>query len=131
MRLITVFVLVLANFAIAAEDEPVIKLAKSKVKDPAKPFTLVVTAKIKDGAMSKLETAYSPCAKATRKEPGCLQYDLHTDADKPETVVLIERWKSVAALEAHLKQAHTQAFLKTMPDWSTEKPDLKILLPVE
>ena len=37
----------------------------------------------KDGTAAQLESAYTPCAKATRKEPGCAGYDLHTDPDKP------------------------------------------------
>lgn len=124
------FVWFVGLFAIA-DDEPIIKIAKSKLKDTNKPFTLIVTANIKDGAMSKLTAAFAPCAAATRKEPGCVCYELHTDPDKAGTIVLLERWKSLAALEAHLKQAHTQTFLKTMPEWSAAAPDLKFLVPVE
>ena len=131
MRVFAAFFFVLAAAATAADDEPIVKLIKSKVKDQAKPFTLIVTAKIKDGTMAKLEAAFAPCGTATRKEPGCVSYDLSTDPDKPGTIVLIERWKSVAAIEAHLKQPYTQAFLKTMPEWSAGAPEFKILLPVE
>ena len=41
-----------------------------------------------------------------RKEDGCLQYDYHLSCELPDTVVLIERWRDAAALEAHLNQPH-------------------------
>ena len=44
-----------------------------------------------------------------RKEDGCLQYDYTLSCELPETVVLIERWRDAAALEAHLKQPHMEA----------------------
>lgn len=131
MRFFAFALVLMASAATVVEDEPIIKLVKSKVKDQAKPFTLVVIGKVKDGMATKMESAFAPCAAATRKEQGCAGYDLHRDTDKPGTIVLIERWKSVAALEAHLKQPYTQAFLKTLPDWSSGDPEFKILLPVE
>ncbi len=131
MRWVSVLVLMMVAATTSADDEQLITLIKSKLKDQAKPFTLVITSKVKDGTMSKLEAAFAPCAKITRKEPGCMSYDLHTDPDKPGTIVLIERWKTMAALESHIKQPYTQAFLKTLPEWSAGAPEFKVLLPVE
>lgn len=42
----------------------------------------------------------------TRKESGCLQYDLHQEVHDPATLIIFERWKTEAALEGHLKTAH-------------------------
>jgi quinol monooxygenase YgiN len=46
---------------------------------------------------------------AVRKEPGCIQYDLHRDLAKPGRFVMIEQWQDAQALEAHGK---AEAFLK-------------------
>jgi hypothetical protein len=54
----------------AADDHPVIKLVKSKVQDPAKPFALIVTFKVKKGNEKAFEEAFAPALLATRKEPG-------------------------------------------------------------
>ena len=48
----------------------------------------------------------------TRKELGCLQYDLHQDNERPEVFVFYERWESKALLETHLASAHITAYLK-------------------
>ena len=41
-----------------------------------------------------------------RGEDGCLQYDYHLSCEKPDTVVLLEKWRDAAALERHLAQPH-------------------------
>jgi quinol monooxygenase YgiN len=98
----------------AADEHPVITLVKSKVKDPAKTFALVVTIKAKSGKEKDVEAAFAPCITATKKEPGCLAYELNRDPDDPTTYVMYEKFKSVAALADHLKQEHTQKLLKSL-----------------
>jgi quinol monooxygenase YgiN len=90
-----------------ADDHPAVALVKSKVKDPAKPFALFVTIKAKAGKEKELEAAFAPCIAATKKEPGCLAYELNRDPDDPITYVMFEKFKNLAALEDHLKQGHT------------------------
>lgn len=61
--------------AAGADDEnPIVTLVKSKVKDKTKPFAMTVTFKVKAGSESAFEAAFAPCVKASRKEPGNLAY---------------------------------------------------------
>jgi quinol monooxygenase YgiN len=98
----------------AADDHPVVAMVKTKVKDQAKPFALVVTIKAKAGKEKELEAAFAPCIAATKKEAGCLAYEFNRDADDPTTYVMYEKFKSVAALDDHLKQEHTMKLLKAL-----------------
>jgi len=43
---------------------------------------------------------------ATRREPGCLQYDLLVEETNPAAFTFVEQWTNVAALEAHFKAPH-------------------------
>jgi quinol monooxygenase YgiN len=114
--------------ALAAEEEnPVIKLVKSKVKDPAKPFALLVTFKVKAGNEKKFEEAFAPALKATRKEPGCIAYYLNRDPDHPEVYIMYESFKGVAGLDAHLKEKHTQTLLTTVVPMCEGEPSIKVL----
>jgi len=47
---------------------------------------------------SELEKLLAP----TRKEPGCLQYDLHQDSKDPAHFVFLEAWSSREHLQTHL-----------------------------
>jgi quinol monooxygenase YgiN len=100
--------------AAGADDHPAVALVKSKVNDPAKPFALLVPIKAKAGKGKELEAAIAPCITATKKEPGCLAYELNRDADDPTAYVMFEKFKSVAALEEHVKQEHVAKLFKAL-----------------
>jgi quinol monooxygenase YgiN len=110
----------------AAADHPVVALVKSKVKDPGKPFALLVTIKAKEGKQKELEAAFAPCIAATKKEPGCVAYELNRDPDDPAVYLMYEKFKSVAALEDHLKRAHTVKLLKALGALTDGGPRAKV-----
>ena len=111
----------------ADEENPVVKLIKSKVKDEKKPFALLVTFKVKAGNEKKFEEAFAPALTATRKEPGCVAYHLNRDPDEPANYIMYEQFKSIAALEAHLKEKHTQTLLATVVPMCDGDPKIKVL----
>lgn len=111
---------------VAAEEHPVITLVKSKTKDPAKPFALVVTFKAKAGKGKELEQTFRPCLAATRKEPGNIAYELNRDPDDPNTYFMYEKFKGIPALEDHLKQQHTQTLLKALVPITEGEPKIKV-----
>ena len=125
------FVLVLVSMpavAQGAEEHPVITLVKSKVKDPAKPFALFVTIKAKMGKEKDLEEAFAPCLTATKKEAGCVAYELNRDPDEPTTYIMFEKFKNLAALEEHLKQDHTKKLLKEIESLTDGEIKAKVYL---
>lgn len=48
----------------------------------------------------------------TRKEFGCLQYDLHQEVHDPATLIFFEKWRTMDDLNKHLKTAHFIACFK-------------------
>jgi quinol monooxygenase YgiN len=110
----------------AADDNPIVALVKSKVKDPSRPFALLVTIKAKAGKEKDVEAVFALCIAATKKEPGCLAYELNRDPDEPTTYLMYEKFKSVAALEDHLKQDHTRKLLKALDELTAEQIKAKV-----
>jgi quinol monooxygenase YgiN len=62
---------------------------------------------------------------AVRAEQGCIEYGATVDAEPglpwqtkygPDTVVVVEKWESLDALDAHAKAPHMQAFVATVKD---------------
>lgn len=107
------------------KSDPIIDAAKKNVSDPTKPFTMVVVLTVKDGKGKELETAFAPAIKATRKEKGCIAYDLNGDKNDATKYYVYERWQSIAALEAHLKTAHIKTLLGTVGDLIAGPPEAK------
>ena len=112
------------------KDDPIIAFVKPRLKDASKPFTLMVGVKVKEGAGEKFEAAFAKSLQATRKEKGCITYDLNRDTSDATRYQVYERWKSLADLEAHLKSDHIKALLRVLPDVTGGGLDLRVLLPV-
>jgi quinol monooxygenase YgiN len=47
----------------------------------------------------------------TIHEPGCIDYRFWSATDDPDSILLFEQWEERSALETHLAEPHTAAFL--------------------
>jgi quinol monooxygenase YgiN len=61
----------------------------------------------------------------TRKEAGCIQYDLHQSSDDPSLFYFYEKWKDDQALAAHLQSAHIQAMARETSSFLAEPPEIQ------
>lgn len=104
----------LAGFAAAADDHPVVASAKKELKHPDKPFAMWVTVTAKAGKEKELEEAFLACQKDTRKEKGCVAYDINRGADRKYH--FYEKWKSVDGLNDHVNADHTKKLLAKFAD---------------
>ena len=86
-------------------------------KLPKGALTLIVTLRAKDGQHLLLEAELRALVGPTRKEEGCLQYDLHRGADHPGTFLFHEVWESREHHAAHTRTPH---FLR----WNARKDAL-------
>jgi quinol monooxygenase YgiN len=62
---------------------------------------LVVTFTVRPGRAADFLRAWRDRVAEVRREPGCEQYELFQSVDRPDTVVLLERWSTPETLEAH------------------------------
>ena len=108
-----------------AEDHPVVKQMKEKIKHPDKPFTMLVTIQVKEGKEKALEEAFLEAQKGTKKEKGCIAYEINRDVDHPDTFVFVEKWKNMDGLADHLAAEHTIKLLKMFGDL-VEKSSIKV-----
>ncbi len=73
-------------------------------------IVLVATLRIKPGSLNAVLEAARPCIDATRRETGCISYDLHQSLTDPECLVFVERWESREALASHFEAPHLIAW---------------------
>jgi quinol monooxygenase YgiN len=130
MIVAALFALTLANARAADEENPIVTLVKSKVKDKTKPFGMTVTFKVKAGQEKAFAEAFEPCAAATRKEAGNLGYALNHDLDDPSLFMVYEKFKSIAAIEEHAKSKHVEELLKKIGPMLDGSPTVKVYVPV-
>lgn len=86
-------------------------------KLPKDAVTLIVQLRAREGQETILEAELRGLAGPTRKEDGCLRYDLYRSVDTPGALLLYEVWES---REAHTEHTHSPHFLR----WNARKDAL-------
>ncbi|MFJ5547368.1 putative quinol monooxygenase [Streptomyces sp. NPDC093225] len=72
----------------------------------AETVQLVIVIRTLPGRGAEQVAAFERLAPVVRAEEGCLQYDMHRVGGDPDGFVLIERWASQEALDAHDATPH-------------------------
>lgn len=76
-------------------------------------FAVVVTFTVRESEWEPFLTLMQANARTSRAvEPGCQQFDVCTDPDRPQEVFLYEIYDDAAAFEAHLASDHFATFDK-------------------
>jgi len=75
-------------------------------KLPKEAVTLVVILRAKEGQVALLETELRALTAPTRREEGCLTYDLHGSTEAPGSFLLHEVWASREHHRLHTKTPH-------------------------
>ncbi|PYT92763.1 MAG: antibiotic biosynthesis monooxygenase [Acidobacteria bacterium] len=84
---------------------------------PKDAVTLIVILRAREGQETLLEAELRALVGPTRKEEGCLTFDLHRSVDTPGAFLLHEVW---ATRDAHTEHMHTPHFLR----WNAGKDAL-------
>jgi quinol monooxygenase YgiN len=77
------------------------------------PLTIVATIQALPGHEVEVEKALTEVISPTLAEPGCLQYDLHRDLQKPGLFLFYENWSTKEEWEAHMESGHLAAMKKS------------------
>jgi quinol monooxygenase YgiN len=88
--------------------------------------TVVATFEARPGKEAALKHALLSLLAPTRKESGCLNYDLHQSPDSPAKFLFHENWTSKELLDAHLKSPHIAALLPRVDELCVAPPEIKI-----
>lgn len=85
-----------------------------------KQVTLVVTFHARPGKETELRNLLTGLLEPTRKEAGCINYDLHIAPDDPSKFLFYENWASAEHLNQHGETPHIQNLLKRMDELCAE-----------
>lgn len=65
--------------------------------------------RVKPGTKEKVADIVAKCLGPTRREDGCMSYELMSPTDDPNAFAFVETWRDKDALRAHLKTPHVAA----------------------
>jgi quinol monooxygenase YgiN len=87
-------------------------------------LTVVAAFQAKPGKEKELHTALVGLVAPTRKEAGCLNYDLHASPEDPAKFLFHENWAGKAHHDAHMQTPHIQALLPRVGGLCVESPQV-------
>lgn len=71
--------------------------------------------------LQKVISLYQELIAETRKEKGCLSYELYQDINNPCMMTILETWEDKACLDAHTLSAHFQRLVPEIGKFRIEK----------
>ena len=86
---------------------------------------VVARVKARSNKVNELLSVLSSLVEPTRKEPGCLSYELMQNNEDPTDFTLIEKWQSNTALESHFATKHFKDVLVKLPNLVAAEPDIR------
>jgi quinol monooxygenase YgiN len=89
-----------------------------------KPVTVIAILKARPGKETVVKQALLALIPITRRESGCLNYDLHQDTEDPSKFIFHENWASKSQLDAHLARPHLQEIDAQADELFAEEPML-------
>lgn len=75
------------------------------------PITVITRMKVKPNNIEALRKAADPFFQKTRREPGCVLYDLYQGARDGHFFIFHEVWKDQQAINDHIASAHFNEFM--------------------
>lgn len=84
---------------------------------------LTVVAKItaKKDSVAIVKSELLKMIEPTRKEHGCIEYNLHQDNEDPSVFIFYETWDSLACLESHMNTEHFKNYVNAVGSLIEEK----------
>jgi quinol monooxygenase YgiN len=104
---------------------------KNKKQKPREDFVIyvVATLTIKPETRAELIAAAKTCIGITRKEKGCILYDLHESTTDPARFVFVEQWETMEDLMAHGGNEHMKPWRKVVKECMTAPTKIEIITP--
>ncbi|GGS57017.1 antibiotic biosynthesis monooxygenase [Planobispora rosea] len=80
------------------------------------PLTVIARMRAKDGREAALRDALTALVEPTRRAPGCLAYDLHTEVGEPARFWFYEVWRRPEDHAENLRSPHITGFIARTAD---------------
>ena len=97
---------------------------------PANPLRVIARIKAKPEKAGEVRELLCGLIEPTRKESGCISYELLQNREDPTDFTFVEEWESDAAFESHAASDHIEVIGPKLQPVVAEAPDIRTYLAV-
>jgi quinol monooxygenase YgiN len=90
-------------------------------------LTVVAEMYAKPGQEGALRAVLLGFVEPTRREEGCVQYDVHESNDRPGHFLFYENWRSQADLDKHAASEHLKPLFTVVPEMVEQEVRIVLL----
>jgi quinol monooxygenase YgiN len=91
-----------------------------------KPITVVARLRAMSGKEEELRQVLLDMIAPSRKDAGCISYDLHQSPEHKSCFLFFENWETKEHLDKHLTTSHLKAFNAKSPNLLAEPPQITL-----
>lgn len=84
-------------------------------------LTVVAQIVAKQDAIESIKPELLKLIEPTRRENGCIEYNLHQDNADPTLFIFYETWENAAALEQHMASDHFKSYIAAVDGMIKDK----------
>lgn len=77
-------------------------------------LTVVARVSVKKEHLEDVKSELLKMLSPTRKEDGCIEYNLHQDNEDPTVFIFYETWENSASLEKHIISEHYKSYVNAV-----------------
>ena len=77
-------------------------------------LTIVARIQVKEDKADFVKSELVKLIEPTRREEGCIQYDLHQDNDDPAVFLFYENWENRELWQKHMSNQHLTDYMKAI-----------------
>lgn len=81
---------------------------------------------VNEGKIDQVISLYEQLVQASRKEAGCIKYELYQDEKDAKVLAVIEEWENKEALNKHMQSEHFTTLVPMIGSLTDKKQDLNI-----
>ena len=79
-------------------------------------ITIVAKSVLKEGKVEDFKVITRELIEASRKEAGCISYNLYQDVENHKILTFIEEWENLEAIERHNASEHFNRIVPQMSE---------------
>ena len=91
-------------------------------------ITIVAKIVAKKDSIQAVRTELLKLILPTKKESGCIDYNLHQDNQNPAVFIFYEIWENAASVEKHINSDHYKEYVRGLDGMIEEKVVNKMTL---
>ena len=81
---------------------------------------------VKEDKVEEFLKLASVLVEESRKEAGCVRYNLLQDVSNPQTLIMVEEWESAKILKTHMASAHFTSIIPEMSLLQFRKEEITV-----